>query len=431
VEVALGQQRRESDRATGPERSAGTAGGHAFVERVEVEPTSSGSLDGLSFAVKDLIDIGGHKTGCGNPTWRDTHPPASVNAVCVEQLLEAGARCVGKTVSDELAFSLLGENHFYGTPLNPKAPDRVPGGSSSGSASAVACGMADFALGTDTSGSVRVPASNCGIWGLRPSHGFISVAGVNPFAPTFDTVGILAGSAEALAGVASVLLACEDIHGEEPGTIHLLKEAFSMADSDVRQALEDPVRRLRSVFGRHMRDTSVREIHGQSGASEGTDLRTWHDTYGVLQWAEIESCLGAWIEATKPPFGPEIAQNFDLVRDLDRRRARLAAQRREECFRRLRAFLGPNDLLCMPTTPALAPLKGTIAPRGHASAGDDYYSRTLSMTSVAGIGRLPQASLPVAEASGDVPVGLSLLAANGRDAFLLNAVKRVAALMRA
>jgi amidase len=158
----MGQQRRESDGPTGPERSAGTPEGNAFVEYVEVEPTGSGSLDGLSFAVKDLIDIGGHETGCGNPTWRGTHPPASVNAVCVEQLLDAGARCVGKTVSDELAFSLLGENHFYGTPLNPKAPDRIPGGSSSGSASAVACGLVDFALGTDTGGSIRVPANNCG-----------------------------------------------------------------------------------------------------------------------------------------------------------------------------------------------------------------------------------------------------------------------------
>src|SRR5215211_926142 len=237
VEVAMCQQRRQSDGPTGPERSADTPEGDAFVEYVEVEPTCSGSLDGLSFAVKDLIDIGGHETGCGNPTWRGTHPPASVNAVCVEQLLDAGARSVGKTVSDELAFSLLGENHFYGTPLNPKAPDRIPGGSSSGSASAVACGLVDFALGTDTGGSVRVPANNCGVWGMRPSHGIISVAGVNPCAPTFDTVGILAGSAEVLARVGSVLLACEDAPGEEPSTIHLLKEAFYIADPAVRQAL--------------------------------------------------------------------------------------------------------------------------------------------------------------------------------------------------
>jgi amidase len=336
---------------------------------------------------------------------------------------------VGKTVSDELAFSLLGENHFYGTPLNPRAPDRVPGGSSSGSASAVACGLVDFALGTDTGGSVRVPANNCGVWGLRPSHGFISVAGANPLAPTFDTVGIVASSAEVLARVASVVLACEDIPDEEPGTIHFLQEAFSIADPDVRQALEDPVRRLRSLFGRRLRESSVWEIGGESAsASKGISFQTWHDTYSVLQWAEIESCLGAWIEATKPEFGPEASQNFALAKSLDRRRVRLAAQRREEYFRRLKAFLGPNDLVCMPTPPALAPLKGTVAPRGRAAAGA-YYPRTLSLTSVAGIGRLPQVSLPLAESSGGVPVGLALVAANGRDAFLLNVAKRVAAFM--
>ena len=213
--VASGQHHK-SEGGVRPKEPTVVEEGKAFVQKVVVNPTGSGPLDGLGFAVKDLIDIGGHKTGCGNPSWQYSHPPATVNALCVEQLLAAGARCVGKTVTDELAFSLLGENHFYGTPLNPKAPDRVPGGSSSGSASAVACGLADFALGTDTGGSVRVPASNCGTWGLRPSHGFISVAGVNPFAPTFDTVGILASSAVVLARAASVLLGQEEAPTRNP-----------------------------------------------------------------------------------------------------------------------------------------------------------------------------------------------------------------------
>jgi amidase len=152
------------------------------------------------------------------------------------------------------------------------------------------------------------------------------------------------------------------------------------------------------------------------------------DAYGVLQWAEIGSCLDAWIEEAKPAFGPEAAQNFELVKDLDRRRVGPAARRREDYSRRLGAFLGPNDLLCMPTTPALAPLKNTIGPRGSASAGD-YYPRALSLTSLAGIGRLPQVSLPLAASRG-VPVGLSLLAASGRDAFLLSTVKRVWASMK-
>jgi amidase len=421
----MGRRLDESDDTKGP-----TAGG-AFVEVFEVDPTGSGPLDGLSFAVKDLIDLGGRKTGCGNPTWRDTHPPATVNAVCVEQLLGAGAKCVGKTVTDELAFSLLGENHFYGTPLNPRAPERVPGGSSSGSASAVAQRLVDFALGTDTGGSVRVPANNCGVWGLRPSHGSVSVAGVNPFAPTFDTVGVLAGSAEVLGRVASTLLARDDDTREEPATIHLLEEAFSLADPDVGQALEGPVGRLQKLFGGRVRAASLREIDGETGISpkgpEGLGFPAWLGTYGVLQWAEIGSCLGAWIEEAKPAFGPEAAQNFDLVKGLDRRRVRPAARRREEYSRRLGAFLGPNDLLCMPTAPAVAPLKNTVGTRGSATAGD-YYPRTLSLTSLAGIGRLPQVSLPLAE-SRSVPVGVSLLAAVGRDAFLLGAVKQVAAAM--
>ena len=155
----------------------------AFVEQFRLEPTGSGPLDGLSFAVKDLFDLKGYVTGCGNPRWRDTHPPAAAHAVAVEQILAAGAVCLGKTVTDELAFGLDGENHFYGTPLNPRAPHRVPGGSSSGSASAVACGLVDFALGTDTGGSVRVPASNCGLFGIRTTHGRVSLAGGEPPGP--------------------------------------------------------------------------------------------------------------------------------------------------------------------------------------------------------------------------------------------------------
>src|ERR671916_2419596 len=171
--VASGHQHKSEGGVRSNEPTA-VEEGRAFVQKVEVDPTGSGPLDGLTFAVKDLIDIGGHKTGCGNPTWRETHPPASVNAVCVEQLLDAGARCVGKTVSDELAFSLLRENHFYGTPLNPKAPERVPGGSSSGSASAVACGLVDFTLGTDTGGLGCGSPKKCGGWGVRAAPRVLS-----------------------------------------------------------------------------------------------------------------------------------------------------------------------------------------------------------------------------------------------------------------
>jgi len=390
---------------------------NAFVTTFDLSPTSSGPLDGLRFAVKDTIDVAGFKTGCGNPTWRDSHPAAVVHAVCVEQLLLAGARCVGKTICDELAFSLLGENHFYGTPLNARAPDRVPGGSSSGSASAVACGLVDFALGTDTGGSIRVPASNCGIWGFRPSHGFASVAGVNPLALSFDTVGVLSQSADVLAKVGLVLLASAPASPKKQPTIHLIREAFALADADVQEALSEPLRRIRQIFGGAVRESSLRELVADDA---GHSFATWVDTFCVIQWAEIESCLGAWIANARPEFGPEIAASFQLMSQLDRRRVAEAVQQREQYFRSLQEFLGPADLLCIPTTPALAPRKGE--PPRRSSSGSGYYPRTLSLTSAAGIGRLPQVSLPIADANG-VPVGLSLLARHGQDSILLEVAK--------
>jgi len=391
---------------------------NAFVTTFDLSPTDSGPLDGLRFAVKDTIDVAGFKTGCGNPTWRDSHPAAVVHAVCVEQLLRAGARCVGKTISDELAFSLLGENHFYGTPLNAHAPDRVPGGSSSGSASAVACGLVDFALGTDTGGSTRIPASNCGIWGFRPSHDFISVAGVNPLAPSFDTVGVLARSADVLAEVGLVLLAAP-VSARKPATIYLIRDTFDLADADVQGALSEPRRQLRETFGRALRELSLQEVVPDD---TGDSFAPWAETFCVIQWAEIKNSLGAWIANAKPEFGPEIAASFQLVDQLDHRRIAEAMQRREHYFRSLHEFLGPDDLLCIPTTPALAPHKGD--PPKRSSSGSGYYPRALSLTSVAGMGRLPQVSLPIADADG-VPVGLSLLARHGQDSFLLQAAETI------
>ena len=395
----------------------------AFVQLLKIEPTGSGPLDGLRFGVKDLIDIGGYVTGCGNPDWAKTHPPAAVNAVCVDQILAAGATCIGKTICDEFAFSLDGENFFYGTPLNPRIPDRVPGGSSSGSASAVACGLADFALGTDTGGSVRVPASNCGLYGLRPSHGLISVAGVLPFAPTFDTVGILASNVEILAQGAALLLSCQVPDSPQLGTIHLLRESLEICDLEVRQALSEPFWILRELFRDKVKETSLRQIDGES---RGVGLTTWFDTFCTIQLAEIRSSLGTWVEAVQPAFGPRMRNNFELTRTLDRREIGSAIRLRENYCRRLDSFLGAHDLLCLPTTPGLAPIKGTLGDeaRGYQSQ-DSYYSRTLSLTAIAGIGRLPQVTLPLGNVGG-VPIGLSLLAGHNRDAFLLAVASQVA-----
>ncbi|MEL6997434.1 MAG: amidase family protein, partial [Pseudomonadota bacterium] len=140
---------------------------NAFIEIFELEGAADGPLAGLTFCAKDIYDVAGHQTGCGSPDWAASHPIATSHAAPVAALLEAGARLVGKTHTDEIAYSLMGVNAHYGTPINTAAPDRIPGGSSSGSVAAVAAGLVDIGLGSDTGGSVRVPASFCGVFGLR------------------------------------------------------------------------------------------------------------------------------------------------------------------------------------------------------------------------------------------------------------------------
>ena len=386
----------------------------AFIQRIDIDPHGTGPLDGLNFAVKDLIDLAGYRTSCGNPRWLETHPPAVANAVCIDQLLYSGARCVGKTVTDELAFGLDGENHFYGTPLNPRAPERVPGGSSSGSASAVACGLADFAVGTDTGGSVRVPASNCGIFGMRPSPGFVSIAGVNPLAPSFDTVGMLSSRLVVLKKAMSVVLGCEVPPHVEVARVHFLMDAFASADPEVNEALDAAVESVKRRFPGKCRPTSLADL----GIPEAEQrMEAWYKIYGQIQWAEILSCLGSWVEDARPEFGPRPRINFQLVREMDRQAIVDAVRSREACFQGLKRFLSPADLLCMPTTPTLAPKKGYL---GFDRTVETYFPRTLAFTSIAGIGRLPQITLPLAECNG-VPIGLSLIGSNGEDAFLLAA----------
>jgi amidase len=390
----------------------------AFVERFSLEPTREGPLKGLRFAVKDIIDVAGRTTGCGNPTWLATHPPATISAVCVEQLLAAGAKCEGKTITDELAFSIIGENFFYGTPLNPAAPQCVPGGSSSGSASAVACGIVDLALGTDTGGSVRIPASNCGIWGWRPTHGMISVAGVMPLSPSFDTVGVLAVNCDVLRRAASVLLSTGSSEPAVPTRIFLLSEFFALADNEVREALRSAVELLRRVFGEDVREVSLGKFCDDAEAGQPA---TWIQTYRDLFGAEVGSTLGNWVAAVRPELGPAAAKGFEFAGRVDRTRINEAVARRERYFQKLRSAMGSRDLLCLPTTPAIAPRRGTS---DHDRSGD-YYSRTGSYMALAGVGRLPQVSMPLARV-GSVPLGLSLIGQQYEDLFLLNIASEIA-----
>jgi len=376
----------------------------AFVEEFIIEPTANGVLNGLTFAVKDLIDIAGKVTGCGNPSWRETHAPAASHGVSVEQLLAAGAKCLGKTITDELAFSLLGENHWYGTPLNAAAPDRIPGGSSSGSASAVASKIVDFALGTDTGGSVRVPASNCGIIGWRPTHGRVNVAGVMPFAPSLDTVGVFARDVEVLRKVMGVLIGSAT-HQRKVSELVVPREIWEIADAEVRDALLPSINELSERF-------DVRE------EVMGWNYLEWWQTYREVQGLECWSSLGAWIQATKPEFGPKMKTGFEWISTLDRKSYIPGMARRESLAARFIEQLG-DRVLVIPTTPVIAPRKGEEIRRDAGPMG--YYPRTLGSTALAGLSRCPQISFPMGNVNG-VPIGLSLIGTPGTDAMLLDVI---------
>lgn len=358
-----------------------------------------GPLSGHTFAVKDLIDTKGSITGAGNPDWRRTHAAATANAPVVQHLLEAGATLVGRTVTDELAFSLEGENFFEGTPMNPVGLDRLPGGSSSGSAVAVAAGLVDFALGTDTGGSVRVPAAFCGIYGLRPTHGVISTAGVVPFASSLDTVGWLARDPATLAAVGDVLLPKAVV--EPVKQVFVAQDAFALADQDVQDALDEAVRR-------------VALPRGKLDVFPGT-VDEMARAYQVAQAMDIIAALGPWLKAVQPRFGPAIAPRFASVYDYTSTDVTAAHALRDRLRVRLADFFvaHPNAIIIVPSAPCAA------LPRGLAGADiAAFYRAALATGAVASLAGLPQVSRPVLRA-GKLPIGLGAIAAQGGDRALL------------
>jgi amidase len=398
----------------------------AYVERFTVEPTSvDGPLAGLTCSVKDLIDVKGYRTGCGNPTWLSTvgKTPAASHACCVEGVLQAGASINGKTVTDELAFSLDGENFFFGTPLNPAYPEGIPGGSSSGSASAVAQGLCDFSLGTDTGGSVRVPAALCGIVGLRPTHGLISLAGVMPFSPTYDVVGFFTRDLATCIRVADAILPRDRVKVNSSTTrISVLREAWDLASSEVRSALASstsaPLNVLKSSHSVEISEATCASI---SGIQEDT-LSRWLKVFEDVQWGEIWSSLGTWVEAYSPAFGPRAQGNFSGAQSRPRDNFRASWLAVHELRRQLDEFLADGRVICIPTCADVPPRKRVLVTDGQAAGR--FYGSTLLLTCIAGIGGLPQVTIPFRTADG-LPCGLSFIGQAGSDHSLLRMCHRL------
>lgn len=385
---------------------------HASLGALDIRTSGSGPLAGLTFAVKDFFDVAGVPTGAGSPHWLASHPVPSKTAAVVVRALEAGARLVGKTHTDELAWSLNGENHHYGTPRNPAAPGRVPGGSSSGSAAATAGGLVDFAIGSDTGGSVRLPASYCGVYGIRTTHGRIPIEGSVPLAESYDSVGWFARDAETFARVGRVLLG-PGAPAAPPRRVLLARDLFAVSGPAVADALAPGIARVASALG----PPEAVDVAGE-------DLSRWRDVFRVLQAAEIWAAHGEWVLATKPVFGPGIRERFAAAARLEPEDVEAARAMRGSIRERMLALLGDDAVLILPSAPGIAPLCDT-----RPAELEDFRARALEVLCPAGHAGLPQVSLPLGTLDG-CPIGLSLMAGPGRDEMLLDLAGRVMATAR-
>ena len=380
---------------------------NAFVpgEMITVAPKCEGKLSSLTFAVKELYDVEGFVTGAGNPRWKSTHPVAQMTAPVVEILLNEGATLLGKTISDEMAFSLDGENFHYGTPLNSRCPDRIPGGSSSGSAAAVAGSLVDFALGTDTAGSMRIPASYCGIYGIRTTHGSIPLQGVHPMAPSFDTAGWFARTPDMLARVGSVLLGI-DIPAFKADKFLIARDLFDTRDASVALKYDTFIHSLSKL--------PVEIIETELGKP---DFATWIETLRNIQWWELNQAHGAWISRNLDAFGAEIRGRLEKISSVTRDEMEGAKVVRKQLIARVESLVAPGTLIVFPTSPGIAPLKGRSIDEARASR-----INTMRHTCIAAVAGLPQVSMPLIEQDG-CPLGISLLGARGQDGQLLAAAQ--------
>ena len=366
----------------------------AFVPHDLAQPVkgaAAGPLAGLTAAVKDMYDIAGTTTGNGNPTWLETHGPAKAHAAAVQKILAAGATVIGKTVCDEFFYSVAGANAHYGTPVNPRAPGRLPGGSSSGSASAVASGACDFALGSDTGGSIRIPASFNGIYGLRPTLGRVDATGATAMARSFDTPGWFTAGPGLLRTVGKVLLGGAALAGRIERVI-VLEDAFVEADEPVADL-------LRSALELIAEDLPVIE-HARI-APDGFD--PWREAFRVVQAFETWQSFGNFVREHGPEAGPGVRERLEAAARVSAGEADDARAIVADARAHIRRVAVSGTVMALPTSPCIAPLVD-----GTAADMDRFRTRVMRLTCTAGVAGLPQISIPIGTIGG-YPVGLSFI----------------------
>jgi amidase len=369
----------------------------------------AGPLAGASFVVKENIAVAGQVSTNGHPQWAATHAAEHANAAVVDRLLGAGARLVGKAHMDEMAYSLMGANPHYGAPINPAAPERHPGGSSSGSAVAVAAGLVNFALGTDTAGSCRAPAAFCGVFGFRSSHGAIAMDGVVPLAPSLDVIGWFARDLARMSAVGDALLPADaDTRGVSEAA--LLSDAFSGVETYYAEAAAPAVDLLKADGWREAR-------------LDEDFFKTALAHFRNLQAHEAWASHGDWITAQHPTFGKGVEERFAIASKVTAEQKRAALTFREQARPRIEALFGETGFLVMPTAPFRAPL---LAESEEQLDAKRYQMMRLFM--IASFFGLPQISLPLP--AKEAPVGLSFVGRPGTDRQLIALAQRFCARMK-
>ena len=366
-----------------------------------VRCASSGPLTGLTLAVKDLFDVKGYPTSAGSPIVLAQSGIKDKTAPIVKALLDAGARFVGKTITDELAFSLNGKNAHFGSPINPAAPQRITGGSSSGSMAAVAGRLADIALGSDTGGSVRAPASYGGLFGIRPSHGRLSLKRTWPLAESFDTPGWFARDGETLARVGEVLLGRDKVALPESPRLLLAEDMFAQAVPEAETILRNVVQRVVNALGQPESVTAARDL----------DKLYW--AFRWLQGREAWQADGAMIDSFVPPLGPGVSERFAFSKTVSDEDVATGEKTRRGLRTRLGKLLGSDGVLLLPTVPDIAPLVSA-----NEAELDDFRNRALRLLCLSGLSGFPQISIPVAHRE-NAPLGLSIIGPKGSDASLI------------
>ena len=363
---------------------------------------ASGPLAGLSAVVKDMYDIAGERTGCGSPEWLATHPPATRNCPPVQKILDAGATIIGKTVCDEYFYSVSGNNAHYGTPVNARAPGRLPGGSSAGSAAACGANLCDFALGSDTGGSVRVPASFNGIYGLRPTHERIEHSGVADMAPSFDVPGWFAATPGVFRKVGSVLLDNRRVAGKIDRVV-VLEDAFDQA--------EEPVADLLRTLLEFMSDDLPGMAHSRI-APDGFD--PWREAFRIVQAYETWQTFGAFVTKHRPNIGPGVKERMQFASTVTSAQADASREVVNKARDHIRQIVVPGTVLALPTAPSIAP-KIEIS----GAELEEFRTRVMRLTCTSGISGLPQMNIPGGTING-CPIGLSFIGWAGGDEALLD-----------